>query len=392
MSDDVYTLKVNAKMARYIRERREAKKHLFVFRGGRRSGKTTFICQFLTTLMHNNGAKINVASMTAEQGRLGAYADFKNIIESCPTFAAYTECLESPREIRSQSGGKVFFNSYKNSETAKGVACDWLFINEANNFSKQQFIDLRANVRKGVILDFNPNTKFWIDDYVTDDEICDTTWKDNPFLTAAQLEYFAELKAAFESPTATPLDIRNYNVYYLGQYSALRGKIFFKDNLTFTDELPSDLVEFKVFCDPSALRGADYFACVLSARSRGDGKTYVVDVLSRNDGSREDMVRHIRNWCATYDGVEVYIETNGIIGIDFYEFAYNSGLPCIPWYSRGNKFERIIGNYQNIKDNMVFYESPLLAEFMEQMYDFDERCEHDDNVDAISSSYKIQHQ
>ena len=380
------------KMADYMRKRMREKKHIFVFRGGRRSGKSFFIAQFLTIAMHNNGDIINVASMTAEQGRLGAYADFKRIIEECPTFNAYAECLESPREIRCQSGGKIFFNSYKNSETAKGVACDWLYVNEANNFTKQQFIDLRANVRKGVFVDFNPNCKFWIDDYVTDEDICDSTWQDNPFLTEAQLEYFAELKRDFEKPDATPLDIRNYNVYYLGKYSELRGRIFYESNLTFVDHLPDDLYHFKVFCDPSALRGADYFACVLSAVSRSDGKVYMVDVRSRNEGTREDIIRFIRDWCGTYDGVEVYIETNGIIGQDFYEYAYNSGLPVIPWYSRGNKFERIVACYQNMKEDVVFVNSPMLPTYMEQVYDFDEKCEHDDNIDALVSSYKIQTQ
>lgn len=392
MSEGIYTMRMNEKMFDYWEKRTAAHKHLFVYRGGRRSGKTTFISQLLTIFMHNDGDKINVASMTAEQGRLGAYADFKGIIESCPLFNAYTECLESPREIRSKSGGKIFFNSYKNSETAKGVACDWLFINEANNFTKQQFIDLRANVRKGVFLDYNPNCKFWIDDYVTEDEICDSTWQDNPFLTPAQLEYFAELKAAFESPNATPLDIRNYNVYYLGKYSELRGRIFYESNLHFFDDLPDDLYEFKVFCDPSALRGADYFARVLSAKSRADGKTYIVDVRSQNDGSREDVVRQLREWCGQYDGVEVYVETNGIIGQDFYEYAYNSGIPVVPWYSRGNKFDRICAAYQDIKNDMMFCDSAYLREFMEQVYEFDEKCEHDDNIDAIASTYKIQHQ
>lgn len=392
MSDEVYILRMQRKMANYVKARMAAHKHMFVFRGGRRSGKSYFIAQFLTIAMHNEGDIINVASMTAEQGRLGAYADFKRIIDDCPTFKAFAECLESPREIRCQSGGKVFFNSYKNSETAKGVACDWLYVNEANNFTKQQFVDLMANVRKGVFVDYNPNMEFWIDDYVTEDEICDSTWQDNPFLTEMQLEYFAKLKADAERPDATPLDIRNFNVYYLGKYSELRGKIFFENNLTFTNQLPDDLYSFKVFCDPSALRGADFFACVLSAKSHGDGKTYIVDVRSQNDGSREDIVRMIREWCGEWDGVEVYVETNGIIGQDFYEFAYNSGLPVIPWYSRGNKFERICACYEPIREDVVFYESAHLAAFMDQVYDFDEKCEHDDNPDALASSYKIQHQ
>ena len=211
-------------------------------------------------------------------------------------------------------------------------------------------------------------------------------------LTDMQREYFEKLKADAEKPDATPLDIRNYNVYYLGKYSELRGKIFYESNMQFVDHLPDDLYGFKAFGDPSALRGADYFACVLSAISKADGKTYIVDVRSRNDGTREDVVKQLREWCGQYDGVEVYIETNGIIGQDFYEYAYNSGLPVYPWYSRGNKFDRICACYQDIRDDMVFVNSAYLPGYMEQVYEFDEKCEHDDNIDAIVSSYKIQHQ
>lgn len=361
----------------------------FAFCGGRRSGKTFFICQFLLNEC-GKGDIINMAAMTAEQGRLGAYSDCKTIINGTPNADKYFEVLSSPREIRAKSGGRMFFNSYQNPETAKGVACDWLYVNEANNFTKQQYTDLLASVRKGVIVDYNPNIQFWVDDVFPADHVLHSTWMDNPFLTPLQLQYFEDLKKAAEKPNASPVDIRNYNVYYLGQYSELRGKIFSPDNLHFCDTAPADLYDFAVFCDPSALRGADWFACVLSAKCKTDGKVYIVDVFSTNQGSREMVCHKLREWCGMYDRVRVYIETNGIIGLDFYDFAYNSGLPVEAWYSKGNKFERIVGNYQNITDGMVFVESPALTEFMAQVYEFDTKCEHDDNIDAVNSSYNLQ--
>ncbi|MBR0335199.1 MAG: phage terminase large subunit, partial [Bacteroidales bacterium] len=160
---------VNPKYAKYLSERRRAGCTSFAFRGGRRSGKTFFISQFLTTRAYK-GEIVNVAAMTNTQGRLGAYADFENIITDHPTLSATFECLKSPLEIRNRAnGGKIIFNSYQNSGTAKGVACDWLFINEANYFSKLQISDLRANVRKGWIIDYNPNEQFWESDYFAED-------------------------------------------------------------------------------------------------------------------------------------------------------------------------------------------------------------------------------
>lgn len=328
--------------------------------------------------------------MTSEQGRLGAFADCKTIIdnafENCNNFL---QILESPREIRFYNGSRISFNSYQNSERAKGVACDYLFMNEANNFTKQHYIDLTANVRKGVYLDFNPNIKFWVDDYFGENDILTTTWKDNEYLSPMHFDYFAKLKELGDRPDASPIDRRNYLVYYLGQYAEIIGKIFIPSDFKIVDKLPDDLKNFCVFCDPSALRGADWFPIVLSAYSPIENKTYIIDVDSTNVGTRELQAKKILNLCKKYDNVYVYIETNGIIGAEFYEYCINSGIPAMPWYSRGKKYDRIVSQYEEIC-NLQFFNNERLGDFLTQVYDFDEKCDHDDNIDAITSSVFVQ--
>lgn len=383
-------MNINETIAEYF-ERREAEgATMYALCGGRRSGKTFFACQFLLGEC-SVGAVVNVASMTKEQGRLGAYADCKTIIAN--NYPDWFDILKSPRQIESRfdydgNKGVMFFNSYADSETAKGIACDWLFVNEANNFSKQQFVDLMANVRKGVILDYNPNVKFWVDDYFKDDgDICHTTWKDNQAnLTKPQLEYFAKLKELGDRPDANPIDKRNYLVYYEGKYAEISGKIFHSANMQRIAELPQDLKHFMVFCDPSALRGADWFPLVLSAYSESLGGVVVVDVDSTNQGTRELQARKILEWCKRYDDVSVYVETNGIIGAEFYDYCSTSGLPVQVWYSRGNKFDRITALFEDITTRMWFADTPTMDGFLLQCYDFEQRCEHDDNIDAIAST------
>lgn len=384
------TMQVIKKYADYFEERtRKGGASHYVLCGGRRSGKTFAICQRLMMLCVNHRRIVNVATMTAEQGRLGAYADCKTIVELCPWLQPYVTMLESPREIRFRNGSRIFFNSYPNSETAKGVACDYVFLNEANNFTQQQYVDLTANARMGIFIDYNPNVHFWVDDFFCEEDILHTTWKDNAMLTRMQLDYFAKLKELGTMPNASPVNVRNYRVYYLGEYSELQGTIFTSDCLSFADEMPSGLRNFCIFCDPSALRGADWFACVLSAIGQ-DGKIYIVDTYSVNTGSREQMARHLRDWMSQYDVARCFIETNGIIGIDFYEFCINSELPVEGWDSKGNKFERIVGNFQAICDEVVFVRNERLDDFMTQVYSFDHKCDHDDNIDAIVSSYRAQ--
>ena len=373
----------------YIAKRISQRKPTFVLCGGRRSGKTYAVLNFLLAKCRAYPSNIvNVASMTAEQGRLGAYADCNNIIKANPS--VYSNCivLRSPREVRFANGSVMFFNSYADSETAKGIACDDLFINEANNFSLQQYTDLRANVREFTFLDYNPNIRFWVDEIFEPSEICRTTWKDNPFLTPSQLEYFADLKKLAERPEATSVDRRNYSVYYLGEYAEIDGAIFTRANIRTATELPH-LRNFQVFCDPSALRGADYFAACISATD-DEGRVWIVDTFSVNSGTREAVTRRLMDWCKAWDIRRVYIETNGLVGIDFYEFADNSGLPVEGWYSRGNKYQRIVDNYQNLTTQLVVLDTPENRAYLEQVYTFAEKCEHDDNVDAINSSFNLQ--
>lgn len=375
-------MRVNGKLSKYDRERPNA--HHLIFCGGRRSGKTYFICQWLLAHCAKYQRVVNVATMTQEQGRLGAFADMKNIIESEPLLKAYCSIFESPREIRFPNGSRIHFNSYKNSETAKGIASDYLYINEANNFTKQQYIDLVANVRRKTFIDFNPNRSFWVNEMFDDADICYSSWKDNPFLSDAQKDYFAQLKRDAEKPDASIVDVRNYKVYYLGEFCELTGNIFNSSNIHQIDTMPTNVVRYLSLSDPSALRGADYFANVLVGLT-ADKRIVLVDSLSTNIGTREAVCKKITEWQRDY-GCESYVETNGLVGIDFYEFCVNSNVAVISWYSRGNKFERIVANYQTITEGVDILSTEANAEYLEQCYDFSEKCEHDDNIDALNSA------
>lgn len=359
---------------------------LFDFMGGRRSGKTWFILQRLIGRAIK-GDIVSVATMTENQGEMGAYADTLDIINGSPSLLPYVTIGKSPKVIKFAGGGKMFFKSYTDPERAKGIKCDWLYINEANNFTKQQYIDLSASVRKGVFIDRNPNSRCWSEEMGF--TLIHSTWEDNKEnLTDVQKAWFANLKARAESPDATSVDRALYAMYYLGEYADIDGAIFTRANIR-TDATLPHLRNFQVFCDPSALRGADYFAACISATD-DNGDVWIVDTFSVNSGTREAVTRRLMEWCKAWDIRRVYIETNGLVGIDFYEFAENSGLPVESWYSRGNKYQRIVDNYQNLTTQLVVLDTESNRAYLEQVYAFAEKCEHDDNVDAINSSFNLQ--
>lgn len=393
---------MNKKIVTYLEQRRP----LMALQGARRAGKTYTIMQWLLLNAYNDGDVIQVASMTNEQGRRGAYEDGQTILRSWGTFGNCFDVGKSPRRItckrnNTTSGreGVIEFSSYDDPETAKGAACDWVFINEANKFTRQQYLDLAANARKGVICDFNPNRHFWIEDELTAKDVLKCSWQDNAkHLTDAQLQWFEKLKANAMRSNATAADWYYYRVYYLNEYEELTGDIFTPANVRKCkpEDVPSGLKNFVVFGDPSALCGGDYFPLTLSATSH-DGTIYILDADSTNEGGKFERCKVIERMAGKYDGVRIYIESNGLVGTQFIEYARgenpheqpNRVLPVEGWCSRGDKFERIIAMYETICNRVVFVEQPLLNEYLKQVYEFARKCEHDDNIDNIASVCRL---
>lgn len=394
-------ISLNRKIATYLEEGKRAGRSVLALQGARRAGKTYTTCQWLLLQMYNCGDVVIFASMTAEQGRKGAYEDCRNILKSWGALGDVFEIYKTPREIHckrnnTESGreGVAYFSSYQDPETAKGGACDWVFINEANKFTRQQYYDLAANARKGVILDYNPNAHFWVEELPNVEPLL-CSWKDNiKHLTQAQKDWFAQIYEAAHRDGATAADWYYYRVYYEGQYSEISGSIFTRANIHTIDydKVPwAELKGFAIFCDPSALRGADFFPVVLSAHDSA-GNVWVLQTNSRNDGEKSERVEVIKQMACAFDGVRIFAETNGLVGIDFFEFAQASGLPVEGWCSRGNKFDRIIAKYQDITKRTFFVDDARLGGFLEQVYTFAEKCEHDDNIDAVATSLMIQGQ
>ena len=383
----------------FLRECEKRGANPIVLRGGRRASKTWTACQFLLLKMLQDGDTVIFASMTADQSSAGVYEDCKNIIVGEAGFAQRFEILKSPRRITCTTAagmryGKGVFRSYKDPETAKGGACDWVFINEANKFTLQQYNDLAANARKGVICDFNPNTHFWIEDIAKPENELLVRWQWNKAnLTAAQLQWFEDIYERAHRDGATAADLYYYKVYYLGEYAELQGDIFTPNNIRICkpDEVPNDLDMCIIFSDPSARVGNDYHATVMAAFCKRLSMIYILDTDSRNIGDDYEMAMMLQAWSRRRDRVKVYIETNGL-GEGFFRYCRSFNMPIMPYCSNAKKERRIMDNYHTITSRVVFVETDHLQPYLEQVYTFageDGKCEHDDNIDAVNSAVTI---
>lgn len=396
-------ISMNKKIVRYLEQR----KPLMALQGARRAGKTYTIMQWLLLNVYNDGDVCLIASMTNEQGRRGAYEDANTILNSWGAFGQLFDIYKSPRRIECKRNnttagraGVLEFASFDDPERAKGAACDWVFMNEANKFTRQQYLDLAANARKGVIIDYNPNKRFWVESELADEDVLKCSWRDNmKHLTDAQLKWFEKLKENADRQGATAADRYYYSVYYLNEYSELAGDIFTPAIIKTceTDDVPwSELRNPVIFGDPSALVGSDWFSLTLSAVAP-DGTIYIVDADSTNEGGRAERCTAIERMLGRLDNTRIFIESNGYIGQTFIEYARGENpnerppraLPVEGWCSRGDKFDRIVAQYETIRDKVIFVEQPRLREYLKQVYEFARKCEHDDNIDNIASVCRL---
>ena len=86
---------MNKKITDYLNSGRS----VMAIQGARRASKTYTIMQWLLLNAYNNGDVCLVVSMTAEQGRTGAYEDANTILRSWGTFGDLFEVGKSPRRI-----------------------------------------------------------------------------------------------------------------------------------------------------------------------------------------------------------------------------------------------------------------------------------------------------
>ncbi len=246
-------------------------------------------------------------------------------------------------------------------------------------------------------LDFNPIAKFWIDDYITKTNFLKTTWKDNPFLTEVQKDVYREWTRIGKASEVGSYNYWRWQVLCEGNYCDRVGSIFTTENIHFGIFSESELKNLQhviIFADPSKATGHDYFALALTGINK-DGNMILIDSFSENKIHKKLIADQIKAWQKQYDVERTFIETNGEIGKGFYNDCINSEIPVSAWYSRNNKFERIMANYETITSKVIFNDNTNNRNFAKQIYTFGKDAEknkdteknkvHDDNIDCLNN-------
>lgn len=193
---------------------------LMILQGSRRSGKTTntFLYMYALSLLTNNQ---KYTTLTYQYPQLAkTMGDFEK------TTGIRVKRTKEGYSYTDERGNMFLFDHCDDTSKALGNDCDLLFINESVNLPEEIADNYMLGCSSRVILNFNPIKHSWHEKYQNERNLLKTTFKDNPYLPESQVAAFERLRMKAESAAASPLDLFNYQVYYLGEYSNVSGSVF----------------------------------------------------------------------------------------------------------------------------------------------------------------------
>jgi phage terminase large subunit len=233
----------------------EAKTKIVVNQGSSRSGKTYSILQLLILVksFQEQDAIFTIVRKTLPSLKASAMRDFFEILKN---EELYDEQHHNKTENTYTLNGNLFeFVSLDQPQKKRGAKRTYLFINEANELTLEDWVQLSIRTEKQIFLDYNPSMEeHWIYDVVLPREDCtfiQSTYLDNKdFLPEEVVKEIENLKY---------VDENYWRVYGLGLPGQIKGLVF--TNWDQVEAFPQDSeckwivygMDFGFSNDPTAL-------------------------------------------------------------------------------------------------------------------------------------------
>ena len=161
----------------------ELKNEVIVNQGGSRSGKTYAILQvIICRAMERTGETFPIARKELSTLRTTAMRDFIDILKEADL---YDEAHHNKSENTYMlNGNRIEFIGMDKSQKKRGAKRSYLFCNEINELSKDDWMQLEIRTTKQIWCDFNPSDEyhFVYTDIIPRAAFIKSTYLDHPFL------------------------------------------------------------------------------------------------------------------------------------------------------------------------------------------------------------------
>jgi phage terminase large subunit len=211
---------------------------VFIIRGGQGAGKTVSILELVIQALLSSTKEATVLSSELSKMKKTVIRDYKKIAKDWGVMRYDSDFNRSESKQEYPNDSYIDFIGADVSDVGKGFRRDILYINEADKLDIEtavQFIS-RAKI---TIIDYNPDSVFWGDDYVNENNLITLTFNDNEFLAPSEVESILDYKVrGFFNPLLDfgelfkEDNIKNkywankWKVYGLGMIGSLDGTIY----------------------------------------------------------------------------------------------------------------------------------------------------------------------
>ena len=243
--------------------------NVFVVRGGQGAGKTVSIIQLIIQSLCSSPKEATILSSELSKMKRTVIRDYKKICKDWGVLANELDYNKSESKHEYQNGSYLDFLGADVNDVGKGFRRDILYINEADKMEVDtavQFISRAALT----IIDYNPDSLFWGDDYINENNFITLTYEDNEFLAKSEIKSILDYKHKgffnIELPTESLFfdgNVKNkywankWRVYGLGLTGNLDGIVF--DNWSIISNIPEGArligigLDFGYSADPTAV-------------------------------------------------------------------------------------------------------------------------------------------
>lgn len=227
----------------------EIEKRIVVAQGGSRSGKTfNILIYWIYKLLQEEGKTLSIVRKTLPSLKNSVLKDLRTVLE---LFGVFREQDWHKQEGYYQLGKNVInWFSVDEPQKLRGSKRDYLYCNEANELSIEDWNQLIFRTTDKVVLDLNPSElSCWVYDLEKREDCFyfKTTWRDNPFVSDTIVKELESLKEKDENL---------YRIYSLGERGIATTLVFNK--FTTIEKIPeyAKLLGYGVdfgYNDPSTL-------------------------------------------------------------------------------------------------------------------------------------------
>lgn len=244
------------------------KETVFVIRGGQGASKTVSIIELLIQSLLASTKEISVISSELSKMKRTVIRDYNKIAKDWGVLKSGDfNKSESKHEYQNES--YIDFLGADVNDVGKGFRRDIIYINEADKMDVDTAVQFISRARL-TIIDYNPDSLFWGDEYINENNFITLTFEDNEFLSQSEVNSILDYKTkGFHNPNL-PFELlfkeeniksnywsNKWKVYGLGMVGNLDGVVF--DNWQLIDEIPKEArllgigMDFGYSNDPTAI-------------------------------------------------------------------------------------------------------------------------------------------